>query len=69
MYAKNDTTPAIQPLSFNLLSTISPIAKIKKIIPANEIYILSIEIDTISPLTKKSIALANCIISYERNSQ
>ena len=47
MYAKKDTAPPTQPFSLNLLSNIRPIAKIKRNIPTNEIYILSIEIDNL----------------------
>jgi len=51
--ARNDTIPASQPFNLFLLNHISPIAKNKKIIPAKEIYILSIETDIQSPQIPK----------------
>ncbi len=45
MYANNETILAIQPFSLCLPRYINPIAKNKKIIPAKDIYILSMEID------------------------
>jgi hypothetical protein len=50
IYAKNEVIIANIPLSLCLLSTMRPIAKINKNIPANDIHILSIDSDIVSPL-------------------
>lgn len=43
IYASRDIIPANQPFNFFLLNQIKPIAKNNKIIPAKDMYILSIE--------------------------
>ncbi len=45
MYANRETIPARKPFSLYRLNKISPMDKIKKIIPANEIYIFSMDGD------------------------
>lgn len=64
MYASNDTIPANQPFSLYRLSNIRPIAKIKKNIPAKEIYILSMDIDI--SFTSQPLVLCKRIITYSK---
>ena len=57
MYAITDTIPAMIPRSLCLLSKIKPIDKIRSIIPANDIYIFSIDGDIIFTPTTNTFTL------------
>lgn len=69
MYARTVTIPANQPFSLYRLSNISPMAKSRKIIPANEIHIFNIDNDMIFTSTPLNLFFAHCIISYDKYRQ